>query len=393
MKKNLQFIIIIIVFFFINNAKAAHVLPTSAPQIQSVKVDILGWGPAFYASVDPSKINELNVLIRNSFNYLVNDADRKVEKFKNFENIAHGFSNSNTYASRTGMLQGYQNYDIVAVSMGFMAGMKTSPDGGLNIFSDIRNKGDIDAGVSMGFNIINIGFNTGFILPGLYMNGTFGAFQFKSSDDVYKIGNTLFGFGMNYMIAGNWSSPSGLLKWRGVSIGTGILYLANRIDLSLKIINSIDKIAYTDTSFEPDVHITADLIVDPSTKITIHSVTYTIPLDITSSVQLLRLINFNLGAGVDFNFGTTNITPNPTGSVRIDNIKIFYGSGEVKNDITMSEGYTTVEGKATNIRPTFVNIRITTGIGFNLGPVKIDFPVTYYFSSGMAVGMTVAAVW
>jgi hypothetical protein len=44
--------------------------------------------------------------------------------------------------------------------------------------------------------------------------------------------------------------------------------------------------------------------------------------------------------------------------------------------------------------PTRANFKIMSGLGFTLGPVIIDIPITYYpASNGFNLGITIGAVW
>ncbi|MDY6969470.1 MAG: hypothetical protein SVR08_12570, partial [Spirochaetota bacterium] len=104
---------------------------------------------------------------------------------------------------------------------------------------------------------------------------------------------------------------------------------------------------------------------------------------------LLWVMNFNLGAGMDINFGSTDINLKAAGVARLEDVSME--GGEV--DSTTTPANLNVDGSTTGVNPSIVRARIMTGIGFNILPVKIDIPIIYYFNSGASVGVTVGVVW
>lgn len=304
-------------------------------------------------------------------------AEEILAKYKDQDKLARGFANANAYASQAATFQGYQNYSIFAISTGVMAGVQL-PSLSKSYYDDIdkklENEGDLYAGVGAGAAFVNFGVNAGFITPGLYLSAKFGSFTVKPDDDS-KVKNTLVGVGINYNLVDG-TGLSGFFRWRGLSLGTGFLYNKSNVDYSVKVdkqIESFDAAGYT-----------GNLILDPTVNLGLDVTTYTIPLDIVTSFQMLWLLNLTFGAGVDFTFGNSDIVLSSNGNVDVE-----FSSAS----IAVTPGTVVIDGSTKNIKPSFVRPRLMTGIGFNFGPLKVDVPVYWYIATGAAVGVTVGIVW
>ena len=115
----------------------------------------------------------------------------------------------------------------------------------------------------------------------------------------------------------------------------------------------------------------------------VESHTFTIPVDVMTSVQLLWVLNFTLGTGIDFTFGKTDINLNADGDIAIDGYAGAYTPGSFY-----------INGGTKGQHPSFAHYRINSGIGFNIAVVKIDVPIVWYpFDKAAAVGVTAGVVW
>ena len=56
-------------------------------------------------------------------------------------------------------------------------------------------------------------------------------------------------------------------------------------------------------------------------------------------------------------------------------------------------GYLTTDAGVKGARPKAFAAKAMAGIGFGVGPVMVDIPVTYYFNNGLSVGVSVGFVW
>ncbi|NMB64484.1 MAG: hypothetical protein GYA16_06395, partial [Spirochaetes bacterium] len=64
-----------------------------------------------------------------------------------------------------------------------------------------------------------------------------------------------------------------------------------------------------------------------------------------------------------------------------------------KDQYQITPGNLKVDGSTLGKKPKWARARVMTGIGFNVGPVKIDVPIIYYLDTGAAVGITAGFIW
>jgi len=311
--------------------------------------------------------------IDTAFQQALTRANIDLAKYQRQDDITKGFANANTFAAAAGTIQGYQNYEIFSVSAGVMAGVqapKLEYDYYKDIDKKIEEEGDIYAGAGGGLAFVNLGLHAKFIADGLYFNIKYGGMPYKPIDEI-KIDPRLIGIGINYALVKEKNAPIGIVKWRGLSIGTGLLYNRNELDLKVKL----DK---------QEITAVAGTVVtlDPSMKFNFVTTTYTIPVDIVTSVRLLWVFNLALGAGVDFNFGKSELDLSADGSVIVKSFTVVAAPGYIQ----------VVQPRQSN-EPSVIRFRAMAGVGLNLGPVKIDVPFVYYPPTGMAVGITAGVVW
>lgn len=308
-----------------------------------------------------------------AFQQALQRANIDLMKYQRQDDITKGFANASTFAAAAGTIQGYQNYEIFSVSAGIMAGVQ-APKLDYDYYKDIDKKikedGDIYAGAGGGLAFVNVGIHAKFIAEGLYFSIKYGGMPYKPINEI-KIDPRLIGIGINYALVKEKNAPIGIVKWRGLSIGTGLLYNRNELDLKVKM-----------DIKEETVAIGTVVDVDPSMKFNFVTNTYTIPLDIVTSVRLLWVFNLALGAGVDFNYGKSRLDLSADGSVTVKSIAVYAAPGYVQ----------VIQPRQSN-EPSVVRFRAMAGVGLNLGPVKIDVPVVYYPPTGVAVGITAGVVW
>ena len=346
----------------------------------------------------------VNTSLETAFNKTLDDARANLAGFDEQKELAHGFGNANTYATHSGTLSGYQNYSLFAVSGGFLLGFQApSTDFAYlsKVGDEINEKGDIYAGIGMGVSYLNLGINAGFLLPGLYLNVKYGAMQ-QDIDD-FSLDFSVMGVGANYRILDS-KSLAGIVKWRGVSAGTGIYVQSNKLGFQIEgeaisnpvplrenVVNSApsgQRAAYEAamdslglTAGNPDVNMN----LTPTFEMGLDVTTVTVPLEASTAVSLLfGALNFSIGAGVDLNFGSSEVVLKGVAQAVTespDEDRVTFSDADVNFDGSSEDG------------PSFVRPRITATAGLGLGPLKIDVPVLYYPASGAAFGVTVAVVW
>ena len=326
------------------------------------------------------------------FNSAIDNANVELAKYKDQKDLATGFANANMYSTSAATQQGYPNYSLFAVTTGVMVGVQ-APTTNIDYYTsgkiedDIKAKGDLYAGVA-GSVAINVGINIGFLVPGLYINGKFGKFDsaWVYNNDDFSFNTFIAGVGVQYSLFD--AIGTGLLRWRGLMIGSGLAYQSTKVAYKVNLDKEV--VHFTDNSVNPSV--SGDVVVDPSFKVTLDMYTLSVPLELTTAVQLLWLFNLTLGAGVDVVTGNADLVLKAAADATVDNIKLN-SSSIPKDQYQVTPGNLTIDGSTLGKKPSLARARVMTGVGFNLGPVKIDVPIIYYFKSGAAVGVTAGIVW
>jgi len=325
----------------------------------------------------------VNAALIPIFNTLQTDLDNQFGDINaEPKNLIQGFGNAAVYASHGGTLRGYAGYNRFAFSTGLMLGVQLPASFGelmdyANEPDDFRKQlnddGDIVFGINPQLFNINLGINTSnFLMDRLYLGVRFGYMNIPS--DMMTFDNILVGVTANYQLF-QARRLGFLLGWRGLSLGTGVIYQQTNLKFSLEqndmgYNNELGSTGVT-MNFTPKFY--AD------TKIT----TVTIPLEAVTAVRLL-FINIPFGVGVDLAFGKSDF------KFGVD-MDINFG-GDMSGLTQTQQGSVSVEGGG-DIPPAFANFKIMTGIGFVLGPVIIDVPVTIYAKNGFALGLTVGIVF
>jgi hypothetical protein len=334
-----------------------------------------------------SALDALNAIIQAQFDEAIQEAGDSIAPYHDQEQLAGGFADANAFASQAGTDRGYPNYRLFSITSGVMVGVQApslSSDYYENIEDRIKKDGDLKAGVGGGVSLINVGVNAKFLLSGLYLNVKYGSVNVNVEDAEMSV--STFGITGNYIIAKPRGVALGLLKWRGLSIGTGVLYNKTSATYILEIDPITEQFLYD----QGGTLVTGDIVIDPSLTMGLSMRTITIPAEIVTSVRLLWIFNLTLGAGIDFNFGKSDIMLGSHDSTNLYNIQV---NGESAQEAVVAPGEVTLDGSTLGTKPSVARTRLMSGIGLNLGPVKVDVPVTYYPSAGASVGVTVGVVW
>jgi hypothetical protein len=351
--------------------------------------------------------------INSTFTTLVTEVNDSVSQYDKQDDLAKGFGEANAYAAHTGTLRSFANYDTFAVGLGFMLGVQApslDPSYYNSIGDDLSEEGDVYAGIGTGITFLNVGLNGGIFSKGLenfYFNAKFGTLSldesFGDSGKGYIETNNI-GLGVSYALMRSTSlGLGGLLRWRGLSVGTGFLYnktsagFTPEIDKQTQDINQTTTEEITGGGSPETISIDGTMTADPSVQLDISSSTVTIPLEINTSLQVAYAFNLSVGAGIDFVMGQTDITIANVNAVTMTG-DVNASGGDMPSDqkvgTVSASGYQVdIDGSTKGIKPGFAKPRLMLGIGFNILPVKIDIPVTYYPSAGAAVGITVGVVW
>lgn len=359
--------------------------------------------PLFTSAMKAEFETKMNAEVGTAFNNTIDTARKNLAGFKQQKELAQGFGNANAYSMHSATLQGFQNYSLFAVATGLMVGVQ-APSTSVSYYSkigdEITEKGDLYAGLGMGVSFLNVGVNAKFLYPGLYLNAKYGALNQEFGD--FSMDFSIMGVGANYRLLDS-KSLIGLVKWRGISVGTGFYMQSSKLNMKI-VPDSIGTVAHVReavlsgsvgadraskeimldemgyTAAKPDANVT----LVPEFNMGLDVNTMTIPLDAVTAVSVLwGLFNVTAGLGFDMNFGSNEIVLEGTSKAKIssDTTKVTFSNATVDVDGSSENG------------PSFTRLRAMTGVGLGLGPVKLDIPLIYYFNSGMAFGVTAAVVW
>ena len=322
----------------------------------------------------------IGTVLAGPFSVLLAESQSKLNVFKDQEDLTKGFGNANAFSSHAGTFQGFQNYDIFAVGVGVMFGAQAPsldpsyyiPD---NVKDDIREDGDVYAGFAGGA-VVNAGIHARFIATGLYFNVKFGQVELGDAENTFQYKNTTFGVGVNYGVIMPHGVLLGFLKWRGVSLGTGLTYQKNEVNYEVEL--------QTVTQDVIGGLASATLVMDPTVNLGVDMETYTVPLEVVTSFQLLWILNLSAGVGVDFIYGTSDLNVTAAGDVYLRNLT---------GATLTSPGTIEINGSTKDVSPSTFRPKIMAGLGFSILMVKIEVPVVYYPEAGAAVGLTASVVF
>jgi hypothetical protein len=346
---------------------------------------------------------KMNAEVKSAFDSSLAQARANLAGFKEQKELARGFANANAYSVNSATLQGFQNYSLFAVATGLMVGVQ-APSASLSYYSkiadDIQGKGDLYAGLGVGGSYLNIGVNAKFLCPGLYLNVKYGALKMEVDD--FSMDFSVMGLGVNYRLIEP-RSLVGLVKWRGLSVGTGFYLQSDKIGMKVEPeeittpahfreavlegsspSDSADKEVLLEQMGYGKDDSDANVILNPVFNMNLDVSTITVPFDAATSLSFFwGLLNVTAGVGFDLNFGSDKIELAGASQAQIT-------SDTTK--VTFTDATVTVEGGSKN-SPSLTRLRAMTGLGVGLGPVAIDVPLIYYFNSGLALGVTLAVVW
>jgi hypothetical protein len=299
-------------------------------------------------------------------------------KIGELSDLSRGFANTNAAMHQNASMMSYQNYDLFAVMVGLQFGLApaNSTTAASNNLKDVTSKGDAYAGVATGGVVINAGINAGFLMDGLYLSAKIGGFDYKQTSSKVDINykQFLIGVGANYRYLDGFNLAHGFIQWRGISLGTGIVYVSE--DTTVGIKNIPDQ--YSNAGGIP-INVTGI-----AANLAIKSSAIVIPFDVSTSIQTLWIANLGIGAGVDLIIPESKINVGGGASVNTTGVQSAPGS------ISVSAVDTTSKAKFTDM----LAPRLNASIGMNIAIVKLDVPLSYYpLSKTATLGITAGIVW
>ena len=313
---------------------------------------------------------------------LASSAAADLAKFDNMDKAAEAFGNAASYAADGANQRGLMGYKFLTIAVGTMVGFQapgSSLDNIGDYVSQIEDDGDAYFGAGLQALTLSVGLNSSFLLDGLFLSAKVGKFSLETDDVDYDSFN--FGILANYQLVDPFSI--GVIKWRGIQVGSGFIYYNSTSNMIVDVPEQTTTIA-----LPAPISANADLVLDPTLNAEITSSGLKMPIDILSGIRLLWIANLNFGIGADLNLASSSeVALSADGETYFENAPagVTSSSGTVK--VSVDEGSGSVD---------FIKLRAMFGLGFALGPVKLDIPFTYYFDgTGFAnnIGITGAVTF
>jgi hypothetical protein len=340
-------------------------------------------------------IDDINSGIENNFRDLERDIMNEIGNINtNPQKLIRAFATTSVFASAAATQRSYGGYDNFAFTIGPMIGLQlpVSPfsfmDEIENIGDRLENEGDIKAGFNPQLLNAQFSINTSkLLLNNLYLGLKFGYMSFDIEEFTFKTSS--IGAIGSFQLFTHKKLTGALLLWRGINLGTGFIYQKTNLEYSLPMETYDYSFAtsdfYSGDSGDPIYSHTIKMTVAPQLNMNFDINTYTIPLEVMTSIRLLGFLNLSFGLGADIGFGNASL------SVSGEAEPSFTG---LPNDIHIVRPASLAISMGGNNTPNIFNPKIMIGLGFSFGPVIIDFPFTYYFQDqGYNAGITLGIVW
>jgi len=358
-------------------------------------VDINFTMPIFGGN-DPLLIEQLNEEATRLFMEYENLIKSELASIpSNVPNLARAFANTSVFSSNGASHRAYQGYKAFTLTVGFMGALQFPRQ--FTILEEIKNalndadgntgfnfdKDNLDIGVGLDVQVFNaqLGINTSFLLKNLYLGFKFSKFDSTWMNNIpisgFSFKTVSFGITTSYQLITQKRLPTGLLVWRGLNLGIGFIWQNTSLGFKTALFKEED---FLNFPIETQIG-TINMRFDDTFDLGINTNSYIIPIEAMTSIRLLWFLNVALGAGVDIAFGSSNINARGTFSVN-DESRLPDG---VRMDRKPGLSY----GLGGTSAPGIFNLKIMGAVGYNLGPIIIDIPVTYYFlNNGYSFGIT-----
>ena len=188
---------------------------------------------------------------------------------------------------------------------------------------------------------------------------------------------------VNYHIIDTFNIPSGVLRWRGLSLGSGLIYQSSKVSYDLNL-------TLSPRSFRSKKGETYRLYFDPKLTLMAQSNSLVIPLEVNTGLRILWLLDISFGAGIDISMGSSSV------GLNIDSpLKLTDSRGNRPAEV-QGDGTVNVNAGTTGKGPTVFRPRLSSAVGLNLGPLKLEVPVMLYFEPGgntLTAGLNLGILW
>jgi len=342
-------------------------------------LDVKGHAPKFQE--DRPETVYINQMLADAFNDALNGLKEDLKDINpKPEELIKSWGDAGVFASHGATQRAYGGYKHFAVTVGPMVGLRLpgSPFTIMDEMDGMLDKLSDEQDMRLGFNPqifnINAGVNTSkFFMKNLYLGLHLGFMKLDNLMDGFSFSTFSIGATANYQLIPTVSLAK-VVIWRGVNVGSGLIYQGTKISAGLKL----------DTINEPISSPigSGNLKIDPALTLDFNIKTVVIPMEVNTAVRLLWFLNIPLGVGLDLGFGKSDL------KIGMDaDITPVFGDYKVKDhgDLSVNAGGA--------MSPSVFNLKLMTGIGLNFGPVVLDIPVTFYLNNGYSIGISLGFIW
>lgn len=355
----------------------------SAPTLTLLGVQISGtvWDPI---------LNEFEAQI---------EGDPDIQNYTTPSDIARGFANAGAASTHLATQRSFSDYRAFALVVGTGAAISAptvDPSAIESVADDFSDDGDIYFGAAVQPVTVSFGVNLSRWVDRLRVNAKFGYFNlpYGTIADEVSFRSMTIGVGADYQIVETRSVLAGVLRWRGVSLGTGLNYQTNSTAIQLTIEDDSLSIPVTQTDLGVTVpgapETLGNLVLSPEVEAEILSSSWSIPLEVSTGLRILYILDVNIGAGVDLALGRSELSLGAGSEIDFEP-----AAGVDESQLAVDPGSADL-GISEENNPQFLRPRLTAGVGFNLGPVKLDVPMMYYLDVDgptAMVGVNLGIVW
>ena len=262
------------------------------------------------------------------------DANKGLPNIK-LDEFSKGFANAAVISTKGAGTDYANDFSIFLISAGVGIGADTRN----KTLSDSSSDGDLTGGVAI-MPHLTLGLNMNMLpIPKLgpidfsKMDVFLNAFNYNISrdqDDMEVEGSvSSFGLMVRYDLMDSISFvPGGIVKWGGIQMHTGYQYSKMQIEIS------------SEQDFEEEEEITgvanatANIEGTAEANLDITSAVHTIPVEFSTSIQLLYVFSLYGGLGFDFNSGTNKSDLDVDGDI---DGTVSLGGATITGDVSVNE--------------------------------------------------------
>ncbi len=309
----------------------------------------------------------------------INLFSSEITEYTNIPNVASGFANAGAATAQEGFLRASHDIKVFSISLGSSVAV-TLPS--LSFLSKvdsanfIEDEGDVYAGIATQPLNVTATFNLGFLVSGLRGMAKFGYADIPEGllGEGYAFNALSVGAGLSYQLIEPKSVPLGVVRWRGLAVASGLFYQRNTTEIG---ITDTGDIGISQVITTNDIGLGGTTVIGtvssaPTIVASVESSTYTIPLQVSTGLRLLYIIDLNVGAGVDIVFGQGKINLKSTQDLE------FEVDPAYADQIYVTPGSVNI-ATTTSGDPDFMRPHVMASLGVAMGPVRIEVPFKYYF--------------